>query len=100
MLKCLTLIVKVFPARKYAIECVTNYKEIIFGKASIVNDKFPYDRFSFGNVPENFWKFIHCNENHLAHVQFSIPNVFEIKSLLEENIDLASIMPLFVLDCH
>ncbi|CAF4758381.1 unnamed protein product, partial [Rotaria sp. Silwood1] len=47
MLEYLRSIVKVFPERKYAIGCLTNYKQIIFG-----------------------------------YVQFSIPNVFEIKSLL------------------
>ncbi|CAF0837989.1 unnamed protein product [Rotaria sordida] len=82
MLEYLRSIVKVFPERKYAIGCLTNYKRIIFGKVSIINDKFQYERFSSDNVLENFWKFLHCNKNHLGYVQFSIPNVFEIKSLL------------------
>ena len=43
MLKYLRMIVQVSPKRKNAVGCLTNDKYIIFGIASITNNKFYYD---------------------------------------------------------
>ncbi|CAF3004896.1 unnamed protein product, partial [Rotaria sp. Silwood2] len=82
MLEYLRLIVRVSPKRQYAVGCLTNYKRIIFGKASIINDKFTYERFRSINLVEDFWKFLRCNSIDLGHVKFSVPDFFKIESLL------------------
>ena len=82
MLEYLRMIVHVSPNRIYAVGCLTNYERIIFGKASITNNQFYYEVFESDNVLEEYWKFLHCNPVHLGHVEFNIPQSFEIKSIL------------------
>ncbi|CAF1679256.1 unnamed protein product [Adineta ricciae] len=73
------MIIQISPERNYAVGCLTNYKEIVFGKTSIVNDKFIYEVFKSKNIIKEYWKFLHCNPSHLGHVKFSIPNNFYVK---------------------
>ena len=82
MLEYLRMIVQISPERKYAVGCLTNYKKIIFGKASITNNKFYYEIFESENVLAEYWKFLHCNPTHLGHINFHIPETFKIKLLL------------------
>ncbi len=60
------MIVQVSPERKYAVGCLTNYKHIIFGKASITDDQFHYEIFESNNVFTEYWKFIHCKPSDLG----------------------------------
>ncbi|CAF3341690.1 unnamed protein product [Rotaria sp. Silwood2] len=82
MLEYLRMIVQISPERTYAIGCLTNYKDIIFGKATIINNKFNYEIFKSKNVIKEYWKFLHCNPIYLGHVKFSIPENFQINLLL------------------
>ncbi|CAF3800041.1 unnamed protein product [Rotaria sp. Silwood1] len=82
MLEYLRMIVQISPERTYAIGCLTNYKDIIFGKATIINNKFNYEIFESENVIKDYWKFLHCNPIYLGHVKFSIPENFQINLLL------------------
>ena len=81
MLEYLRLILRYSPKRKYAIGCLTNYKAICFGKASLINDKFHYTTFYSKNVIDEYWKFLHCKPIDLGHVvDLKIPDVFKIIS--------------------
>jgi hypothetical protein len=62
------MVVQVSPERKYAVGCLTNYKRIIFGKASITNNKFYYEIFESQNVVQEYWKFFHCNPILLVEI--------------------------------
>jgi hypothetical protein len=55
---------------------------IIFGKASINDDKFTYETFTSMQIFEQYWKFLHCNPTYLGHVDFSVPCGFDIKKTL------------------
>jgi hypothetical protein len=72
----------VSPGREYAVGCLTNYKMIIFGKASISDDKFTYEICELYDIIKQYWKFLHCDGTHLGHVTFSIPHDFNIESVL------------------
>jgi len=50
MLEYLRMIVQVSPERKYAVGCLTNYKDIIFDKALITDDQFHYEIVESNNV--------------------------------------------------
>jgi hypothetical protein len=82
MLEYLRMLVQISPQRKYAVGCLTNYQDIIYGKTSLTNDKFSYEIFVSDNVLEEYWKFLHWNPINLGFVKFSIPETVEIKLLL------------------
>ncbi|CAF3457438.1 unnamed protein product [Rotaria socialis] len=82
LLEYLRSIVLVLRGRKYAVGCLTNYKMIIFGKASINDDIFTYEIFQSMKINEQYWQFLHCNRTDLGRVDFSIPFGFDIKITL------------------
>jgi hypothetical protein len=81
LLEYLRSIVLVSRGRKYAVGCLTNYKMIIFRKASINDDTLTYEIFEPEDTIEQYWKFLHCNRTDLGHVDFSVPCGFDIKNI-------------------